>query len=76
MQSHIEIIQCPECDHIQEAIVEHSIPWHTYVHICDKCKYIIMESEWNVVPWIKWEEYKFMEQFKKDAEAQNPFNKL
>jgi len=44
---HVEKIVCPECDWIQEAKVEHTIPWHTYVHTCEKCKHIIMESEWN-----------------------------
>lgn len=47
--SHEEKIICPECDSIQTGIVEHTIPWHSYVHTCTKCKYIIMESEWNRV---------------------------
>lgn len=49
VEMHKETIQCPECNHIQEAIVEHTIPWNTYVHTCTMCKYIIMESEWKVV---------------------------
>lgn len=49
LKSHQEIIQCPECKSIQTAIVEHKWPWYSYVHECDNCKYIIMESEWNNV---------------------------
>lgn len=41
-----EKIKCPECGTIQEAEVEQSIPWWIYIHECEKCKYIIMESEW------------------------------
>lgn len=47
MDKHIEIIKCPECNKIQEAIVEHTLPWASYVHTCIGCGYIIMESEWN-----------------------------
>lgn len=47
MQSHIDIIKCPNCSHIQSATVLHSIPFSTFIHDCEKCKYVIMESEWN-----------------------------
>lgn len=43
----IDIIQCPECNLIQAAPVTASYPWATYIKECDKCTYIIMESEWN-----------------------------
>jgi phage FluMu protein Com len=46
---HIELIKCPECNTIQEAKVEHSIPWNTYIHHCKWCEYVIMESEWDKV---------------------------
>jgi hypothetical protein len=46
---HEEEIICPECGLQQWATVEHTIPFGTFVHACSKCKYIIMESEWNTV---------------------------
>jgi phage FluMu protein Com len=49
MDNHIETIQCPQCDNIQEAAMEHTLPWPTYIHTCNDCEYIIMESEWNKV---------------------------
>ena len=44
-----EKIICPECGYIQYAKVEDTIPFPTYIHECKKCKYIIMESEWQRV---------------------------
>lgn len=41
-----ETIKCPECGFIQSAFVEHTFTWSSYVHHCEKCNYIIMESEW------------------------------
>lgn len=49
LNTHTEIIKCPDCDHIQAAIVEHTIPWYSYVHYCTACNYCIMESEWEEV---------------------------
>lgn len=46
---HIETIICPECKEVQKAKVAHSIPFYTFIHTCVKCKYLIMESEWNKV---------------------------
>jgi hypothetical protein len=43
------MIECPECETIQAAIIEHTVPFGTYIHHCENCKYIIMESEWNQV---------------------------
>jgi RNase P subunit RPR2 len=44
-----ETIECPECNHIQDAPVQECFPWNIRVHYCEKCHYLIMESEWNVV---------------------------
>lgn len=44
---HLEVIKCPECGTIQQAEVEHTIPWYTYIHHCIKCGFIITESDWN-----------------------------
>ena len=44
---HIETIRCPECGEVQEAKVEHTIPFYSYVHSCVKCGYTIIESEWD-----------------------------
>jgi ribosomal protein S27E len=46
-ESHEERIICPECENEQAAVVEHTIPWPSYVHVCEFCDYIIMESEWE-----------------------------
>jgi protein gp37 len=46
---HTETIWCPECERVQAAVVEHSVPWFTYVHKCVGCGYLITESEWNAV---------------------------
>lgn len=45
---HIETIKCPSCGRIQQARVEHTVPWWSYAHICD-CGYSILESEWERV---------------------------
>ena len=52
VEFHHERIKCPECNRFQKAKVEHTFPWHSYVHEC-VCGYIIMESEWNHVPFKK-----------------------
>jgi len=49
MTHHIEKIKCPECLTVQNAKVEHTRPFYTYVHHCEKCGLIIMESEWKEV---------------------------
>jgi hypothetical protein len=36
------------CKAIQTAIVEHTIPFETFVHECTECGYIITESDWEV----------------------------
>jgi len=44
---HKEKIKCPECNTVQTARIEHTIPWYTYIHKCTNCGYTIMESEWD-----------------------------
>ena len=43
---HAERIRCPDCGHEQDATVQHTAPWPTYLHDCEQCHYLIMESEW------------------------------
>ena len=43
------IIKCPSCRTTQSAIIEHTIPFFTYIHHCVSCKYVIMESEWDII---------------------------
>ena len=49
MNQHIETIECPVCNHIQDAIVEHTEIFNTYIHECENCQYLITESEWNKI---------------------------
>lgn len=43
-------IECPECGSIELAVEDYTtVPWHTYIHSCNKCGYVIMESEWERV---------------------------
>jgi transcription elongation factor Elf1 len=44
-----DLIKCPSCNHEQLADVLATYPFHTFIHTCEKCEYIIMESEWNVI---------------------------
>ena len=46
---HYETIKCPECKVVQDAKVEHKAPWDVYIHECEECGHIIMESEWEKV---------------------------
>lgn len=48
-ESYREPIICPNCGQIQCAGVEDTVPFMTYIHECDKCEYVIMESEWNKI---------------------------
>lgn len=43
------IIRCPECGEVQPATILPTIPWNTFIHDCEKCDYIIMESEWDQI---------------------------
>lgn len=41
-------IECPECGSIEIAVEDHTTePFSTYLHSCNKCGHVIMESEWN-----------------------------
>lgn len=43
-------IECPECGSIEIAVEDHTTePFSTYLHSCNKCGRVIMESEWNKV---------------------------
>ena len=43
-------IECPECGSIEIAVEDYTTaPFPTYLHRCNKCDYVIMESEWNVI---------------------------
>ena len=44
----MERIVCPKCEKAQDAIVEHTHPFWSYVHNC-ACGYTILESEWDRV---------------------------
>lgn len=44
-----QTIQCPECLTIQQATVIESVPFNTYIHYCENCKYVITESDWNEI---------------------------
>lgn len=46
-KNYINAIICPECKKKQIASVLDTVPFLTKVHSCIKCKYIIMESEWE-----------------------------
>ena len=44
-------IECPRCRILNEAVVtqDDGDPWPSFVHTCERCGYIIMESEWQEV---------------------------
>jgi len=45
-----EQIICPKCLNICNAEVEVSdFPFASYVHFCEHCGYVIMESEWETI---------------------------
>lgn len=45
---HVENIVCPGCESVEPATVWHYWPFNSYVHTCDQCGHIIMESEWEL----------------------------
>jgi hypothetical protein len=47
--SHVEAIQCPECDATQEAEVLHTMPDYTYEKNCCVCGYAITKPEWKTI---------------------------
>jgi hypothetical protein len=40
-------IQCPDCGMVQQGSVGGTWPHPTFIHHCEGCDYIIMESEWQ-----------------------------
>lgn len=44
-----ETIRCPACTAIQlgEIVTGPGLPWPVVVHHCDRCGYLIHESEWE-----------------------------
>ena len=43
-------IECPECGSIEIPVEDYTTaPFPTYLHRCNKCEHVIMESEWNVI---------------------------
>jgi len=69
MNSHTECIHCPNCEDIQEATVEHTVPFYSYVHFCTTCGYTITESEWQKATEQEIESYKAITQAVEQAEA-------
>ena len=44
------VIECPECGSHKFAVEDcTTVPFPTYLHRCNKCGYVIMESEWNII---------------------------
>lgn len=48
-KGYAETIKCPECNMVQKATVHATAPFFTYLHTCENCKHLIMESDWNKV---------------------------
>ena len=50
-----EKIECPECYTVQEANVTYrdGDPFPAFIHHCEKCHHIIMESEWQLADEVK-----------------------
>lgn len=46
-----EKIICPNCGAVQlaEVVLYEGAPFWTYVHHCENCGYVILESEWETV---------------------------
>ncbi|RKD96752.1 hypothetical protein [Marinifilum flexuosum] len=42
-----QTIVCPECNLVQVGTIQKTLPFPTFIHECDKCGHIIMESEWQ-----------------------------
>ena len=50
LHSHTEQVICPNCQSTESATVTHSVPFWSYVHECQRCSYLICESEWDKAP--------------------------
>lgn len=46
---YMQLIRCPNCCKRCEAVVEKTLPFHTYIHECEHCDYVITESEWEPI---------------------------
>ncbi len=47
-------IECPECGSIEIAVEDYTTaPFPTYLHRCNKCEHVIIESEWKEVKRLK-----------------------
>jgi len=46
-------IKCPQCGHVQDARVKKTLPFYTYIHICEKCNYVITESDFDEMREVK-----------------------
>jgi len=42
-------IKCPHCESEQNAHIEITPLFGSYVHVCGNCNYVIGESEWNQI---------------------------
>lgn len=42
-------IKCPKCGHVQKAKIKKTFPFYIYIHYCEKCNYVITESDWEEV---------------------------
>ena len=51
-EKHAEI-KCPQCGHVQKAKIRKTFPFYTYIHYCEKCNYVITESDWNEIKTVK-----------------------
>lgn len=51
VEMHTETIKCPKCERVQTAQVTRRAedPFPVYLHECEQCGYVIMESEWEEV---------------------------
>ena len=47
-EKHAEI-KCPKCGYVQKAKIIKTFPFYTYIHYCEKCNYVITESDWEEV---------------------------
>jgi hypothetical protein len=48
IECHKEMIKCDKCGLVQWGLVEHTLPFWTYLHTCS-CGNLIMEGEWETV---------------------------
>jgi len=47
-EKHAEI-KCPQCGYVQKAKIIKTFPFYTYIHYCEKCNYVITESDWDEI---------------------------